>query len=427
MPLGPRESFVSSPAPLGFLQKPQAFFAERNSKDGVIRSLFSTGAGKPNGYQAGLLLKELSVVDKELLTLVQKSGTKISVVDPGDSLLDLGAVVPITSEELQKKRPGMKASAQRLLKASENFEQAIKDDKQLAKARNTFIEAGLKGLNEGVAIFQSPANRALSLASASSPDSHISRSLAVSSPATVPLEQLARSRGAQTPEEIKEFTDLVRDLNGDRLKQMDKTARASLQEQLKSGSFMGQAQARQALAQKSETYVNWNDETIVVPDLHYHREPGADPKKPGTRLDSHDLETVNSWGRGEMKTKPFISRTHRDGVTIGGQVIKKTNRILLQQGATDAAVHELGHRFEDILAEKDPEFFAKWTAKRNKMYQQKRASGQSITPYSLEDRGEYLAEGFSYYLKDPKLLKAKDPELFDLTREFFDRLKELAR
>ena len=252
-------------------------------------------------------------------------------------------------------------------------------------------------------------------------------------PETVSLEQLAASRGARTPEEVEEFTDLTRQLNGDRLEEMNQRGRASLQEQAQSDHPRTQMLAKRTL-ESGSIMINWDSETVIVPDLYYHRTPSddpigrPDPAQPSLRLDYHDNRVVQEWGRGRMETLPFRSQENPDGIDNGGQYLKKTNTMVLQDGVEFAAVHEVGHRVEDIVQQQDPKFYEQWNQQRVELYERKREGGEgSVTGYALEDRGEYFAEGFAFYYQDPELLKAKDLELYNLTEQMVLRAREMGR
>lgn len=409
-------------------------FQDRTQREATVRSMFKEGVGKPDAAQGQKLVGELSQIDNDVLTLVGKSGTKLAIADPGDNMQQLGMITPLTSEGIQQRLPEMKKAADRLYTESQNFGQAIDANKGVNEARGRFLDAGLNGLDKGVSMFDSPAQQIMSTLQNAPPGAGamLQQQLAML-PETVPIEQLAATRGARTPGEVKEFTDLTKQLNGDRLGAMDQRGRASLLEQAKSADPMVSARAQQALKSGS-TMINWDTETVIVPDIHYHRTPSddfmklPDPSQPSMRLDSHDNRVVQEWGKGHLETLPFRDENHPDGIDNGGQYLSKTKTMVLQNGAEFAAVHEVGHRVEDIVKEQDPKFYAQWNDQRQATYQRKIDGGQStITGYALEDRGEYFAEGFSFYYKDPELLKAKDADLYNLTDQMINRARELGR
>lgn len=387
--------------------------------------MFKDGTGKPTDAQGERLVSELSVVDNDVLSLAANNGTRIAVADRGDDMRELGLIVPQTPEEIKARMPGMRAAAGELHGAVDRLETAIENDTGVEQAGAGLKESMFKGLDAGVSLFESPAQKAMS---AEGPNALMAAQIAAQLPKSVPLEALASSHGARTEAEVKEFTGMVRDLNKDKLAEWDQNARASLAADANGDDPFGKMRAQQTLANsEGKTMVNWNEEAIVVPDLYYHRSPGSDENSPALRLDRHDNDMTQMWGRGETKTLPFYSRENRDGVDVGGQYQRKTDSMILQNGVEHAGVHELGHRIEDLVEQKDPEFYKDWNQRVNQTYEQKKSDGGSVTPYSMEDPREYTAEGFSFYHEDPKLLKAKDPELFKLTEELVQRAGLLGR
>ena len=412
----------------------QQHFQDRAQREATVRSMFKEGVGKPDAAQGQKLVDELSVIDNDVLSLVGKSGTKLATADAGDNMQELGLIKPITSDDLQQRVPEMKKAGDRLLAEYDNYGKAIDNNQGVKEAGKRYEDALLYGFEKGVTVFQSPSQQLMANVQdlPSEMRGPMEQQLAMF-PETVPLEQLAASRGAQTPEEVKEFTDLTRQLNGDRLQEMNLRGRASLQEQAQSDDPMTQMLAKRTLESDS-IMVNWDSESVIVPDIYYHRAPSDDPTKrpdpaqPSLRLDYHDNRVVQEWGRGRMETLHFRSQENPNGIDNGGQYLKKTNTMVLQDGVEFAAVHEVGHRVEDIVQQRDPKFYEQWNQQRVEIYERKRESGEgSVTGYALEDRGEYFAEGFAFYYQDPELLKAKDLELYNLTEQMVIRAREMGR
>lgn len=97
----PQDVFCGSGSPLQ-LAPPSAkdiqahIGAAQAEKDKIISSLMKQGVGQPTGAEQQNLNKELSSIDTEVLSLVAKNGTKMGVASPGDNLVALGAITPLT-------------------------------------------------------------------------------------------------------------------------------------------------------------------------------------------------------------------------------------------------------------------------------------------------------------------------------------------
>lgn len=436
---GPSETFESGQASALRAQDIQSSFEDRRQREATVESMFVEGTGSPNAEQRERMMNELGVVDNDVLRLAADSGLQLAVADPGDDLQELGVITPLTAEGLQQKLPAMKEGGQQLVAATDQLGQALSarngyqgDD----PARIAELDAGVQSAignsrdvmmaqheNEtGATLFSGPVAQASTMEPG--PMQNMAMQQAMMAPNTVPLEMLAVTRGAQTPEEIAEFTGLVKEMNGDRLGEMNERGLASLRAQAADGSDpYKQAQAQQMLERADgHTMVNWNEEAIAIPDLNYYRPEGAETS---VRLDDHDLNTAQAWGGTDLKADPFIGEDP-NGTTTGGQHIHKTNRLVLQNGSENAAVHEVGHAVEEVVSERDPDFYQGWSQRVNEAFEQRRADGNAVTAYSLEDVGEYTAEGFSHYYEDPKLLQARDPALYALTEEMITRARGLA-
>jgi hypothetical protein len=439
----------------------------QDPKTAIIDSMMKKGVGAPTASERKNLQSELSAIDTDVLNLVAQNGTKMGVASPGDDLVKLGAVTPLTTDQVKSNTDDFVTGSQNLHKVNENLEGAI-------NARSAFQEAGgdpnsAKGKevqsavdgvidtmsdayasqpeDAGVAPFMSPYNRARQSGN------HMAMQMASMAPTTVPLESLSASAGAQTPEETKFYTDMVEKMNAPQLPGIGERGRASLTEQVKNADNAGSAgglgglggfgdmqgqQAKNLLAQsEGKTLVNWDSEMLHVPDIHFHRDldpssfgkpfdPDAKPK-PSLLVDGHDKRVLDGWGGGtrtmvDVRTEAMA----KGGAYTEAQHFRKSNLVLYREGGESAGVHELGHVVEDIIKKKDPEWYQEFNGRVTEAYESGQKTG-SVTRYALADQGEYVAEGFSHYYEDPDKLKQTDPTLYNLSHEMIQKARAMGR
>ncbi|MGE0493030.1 MAG: hypothetical protein AB7S38_27710 [Vulcanimicrobiota bacterium] len=435
---GPKETFTpGEPAGPPKQSEVLALFAKNGEARSAASDLIrSEGVGAPDAEQRQRLMGELSGVDKDVLQLAADSGLKFAVADPGDNLVELGAVKPLDPEAIKADLPDMKAAGDNYLEASGPLASKMAD---LYNQRNAYIQE--KGYTqEQLATVDDPKLRGIEsqfLETRGQLMGEASKMLesgvrqfippqGEGMPRTTALESVAISQGAQTPEEIKEFTDMVKTLNADRLAGMGERGLAALQAQAQSGDAQQAEQAKaylEAAERKGLTMINWQEEPLIIPDMQYHRDPDAPAGSPGLRLDTHDMNVLNEWGGGTTTVTPF-NPDDPNGAT-GGVRLPKSNLVLLRSGVEGEGVHELGHAIEGIVEQKDPQFHQQWSSQVQQAFLNGQASGQGVTRYSLTNPDEYIAEGFSHFYEDPQLLKAKDPALFGLSEQLVARAREL--
>ena len=136
---GPQETFTpGEPAGPPKQSDVLALFAKNGEARSTASDLIrSEGVGAPDAEQRQRLMGELSGVDKDVLKLAADSGLKFAVADPGDNLVELGAVKPLDPEAMKADLPDMKAAGDHYLEASGPLATKMAD---LYNQRNAYIQ-----------------------------------------------------------------------------------------------------------------------------------------------------------------------------------------------------------------------------------------------------------------------------------------------
>jgi hypothetical protein len=432
----------------------------QNEKTAIIDSMMKDGVGAPTAAERTNLQKELSSIDSDVLRLVSQNGTKMGVASPGDDLLELGAVTPLTTDQVTSQTDEFVTGAQNLHRADDVLRSALEarsafqeSGGDLNSAKGKEVQAGVdQAVGKSGEVYMSQPENA-QVAPFSSPyqtarrqgNSQMASQLATMMPNTVPLESLSATAGAQTPKETEFYTDMVQKMNAPQLPGIAERGRESLTLEAANApggptDFRGQ-RAKSMLAQsEGKTLVNWNEEMLYVPDIHFHRDrepvdfskpfdpnaPKPEPK-PSILVDGHDKRVLDRWGGGTRTMVDTMTEARASGGSYTeAQHFRKSNLVLYREGGESAGVHELGHVVEDIIKKKDPEWYQEWNGRVTEAYQSGQDSG-SVTPYALADPGEYVAEGFSHYYEDPDKLKQTDPTLYNLSHEMIQKARAMGR
>jgi len=249
------------------------------------------------------------------------------------------------------------------------------------------------------------------------------------------LEGMATIHGAKTDEEKQEFYKAVRTLNGGNLDAAIQKAIGQYEELLPNINDPDARKETEKLIKDAKAHPETmpfspKQANILVPDTFYYHAPGA--ATPGIRYDQHDFGSLQSWH--DQETGKINSGKDKEGHPDGvmGQYFYKDNlnRITVRdhQLSGSTPVHELGHAVDDQVRRDDPAFHQGWSTRLQEAYKGvDEGKAKSISDYSRTNTAEYLAEGFHMFYDDPKLLKSKDPALYQLVEELSAKAAELGK
>ncbi len=429
---------LSEPAAQEAPKNPRAQVADQRERDQLVNGMLeTTGPGAPTAQEAEALRNSLGVVDQGTLRFLQQQGLKVGVVSPGEDLYQMGVLREVDLAGLQSKLPehqaGINAIDARLdqkfgpqmaeitskmqgLAADDPKRQEL--DLQLARLQGQRTYELSQGM-ESAGIPARPLMPPLSAKEASNNDLAMMATQVVESP--LPTAAMADIHGANTPERLKEFEQLMVGLNGERLE----VARQQGLEGLKARVAAAKPEDRErlqgyldaALADPTQIPIDHRAHNIVVPDLHYV-ERG--------RLGMHDKLSLANWGDGASTAAPVVDPKTGEGSVLNGQYFEDRHRILVRDSrvGSDTPIHELGHAIEGGVQKADPTFYAGFEPRLMEAYQAAR-QGTTVSTYAQASPREYIAEGVAHFYEDPKALKATDPALFALTQELIARSSAL--
>lgn len=469
-PTGLDDTFQTSEKPLLSRREIEEKAAAQAQKDQLIQSMIVKDAkvGAPDDKSIQALTGTLSQVDTDVLRYNQENGAKFVVVKEGQDLMDTGVIrkqdpAAINAQAPELGRKGQDAMA----KVEAEYGPKLKEVEDKIAASPMKKEEGWAGFMNGGKSPENPqeysklqmqqldlqngqrkqayeqvekatGGKAKIFTPAEATDSNPAGAgggflaLAMASQAQMPMstEDMARNHGAKTPEEIKQFTDSVEKLNGDRLTQMRQQTISAYEANV---AGMDPAQKKEAvealekLEQNPQTIpIDHFNKGVLVPNTYYYRSADKPDSAP-TVVDTHDNLSLQSWNKNQGKIGPA-----GEGATLGQHfgedgmntiVIRDTNL------ADRSPIHELGHATQGALRKNSPEFAGQIDAMAEKAYSNLDRGGfgqgtqESITPYATLNKDENLCEGFADYYRDPKLLKLKDPELFGIVQQQTDFIK----
>lgn len=385
---------------------------------------------KGDAQSIAQMQKTMAPVDAKILHLAQKEGVTYQLLNPGDDLLQTGALQPRPPGYVHDQLPQIQEFVSQLRKQTEiRFDKPMAQltdfgthYQQLAKDRTTFVLDQLEAAKLPIKFFTLPTPG----------DLPFNLSMAQFGNMPQSITAMAAIHGAKTPEQIKEFTELVKAINGDTYTQAVQQTADRMTDFKRMGMNLNQkpfneAEFRQGLLKNQDMLpVDHRAINLLVPDLYYTS---------AGKLDNHDRSSLESWS-GQRNAKGELStdgRINGDQNSIRGEYFQN-GRILLRSSETGkrAPIHELGHAMEHILQKRDPQFYKNWKAGVQTNYDQmmKNVYGpgggtESITPYAETNVGEYIAEGFAHYHLTPEEFKAKDPKFYESIECFINRLQQL--
>lgn len=416
--------------------------------------------GTTEAERAGLL-GSLSRVDPAILRLLQRQGVHINVARPGQDFDSLGLTRSRTAESYTAQLPEARAAIDRALAATAGIDQQLRELQaqraELGAAGEmprfnpdgtppTYTEAQQQGMNLGFQMMQLENQRRQTRSDVlGAEDRYNPPAIPFTIPRTGPprpfsqdafddimprsTADMARIVGARTPEQYREYTRLVEELNGDRLAE----ARASTirNAEARLGELTGEArqQAEMTLSAYRQfpemVPVDVQRGDIFVPNLFYTAD--------GQRLNLHDATSTMSWTNPDGTVAPPATGPDSPGTTMLGQYFPANRGVLVSERSAlgfhdvsgDTPIHELGHAVDHAVRSLDPEFYRDWSARLGEAQAAARAGGGLVTQYAGQSPGEYIAEGVSHYYEDPTLLRSTDPALYSLTEELLHRAAEL--
>lgn len=457
--------------------------AQVRERDAIVDRLLvkdsSVNEGDINDLQASL-----SSVNVDTLKYAEKEGVKFQIVKPGDSLIEKGIVQERSVNEVTQNAPETRRAANGIIdevngkyepllaQAKEADEQKknqphppltgggmaammarIQDSRpqveKVNEERRAEIDNKVREQTDNQAMLYNP------FAAEGAPGGGFGGNhLLHMAKAPASTRQMAAAHGAQTPQEVNEFNNAVEALNGDRLSTARNETLANLEKALndpknKDNPYKVTQEQIDHLRQNTrEIPVDHQKNDIIVPNRFYHRpgkETGTDEngiptfKRTGTRtvVDQEGYQTLRGW-QGNTEGVMSLEQAMKKGKNFeinsfnNGQYFPDRKLILLRgepdvmqpEGNKNTPVHELGHALEFTLEEKRPDFYNGWKEQLDTAYGNVGFDpNRTVSDYSRINEREYLAEGYKFLHTDKKLLKTKDPKLFELTRQ----LDEVAR
>lgn len=405
------------------------------------------------------LQQSLASVDVDLLVLAQNEGLRFQVVQPGDSLLELGLIRVQTTQALQQDLPRWRDFSDRTAaEVDQKFGAELQRlASQLKPHRVGFSLGAPDPIAEAYTRLQKERRDSMidriiaeevpvKLYSVPIPDGvdfNMANVLANQSLQPTTLAEMARVHGATSPEEVQEFQALVAGINGERWQQALAQGRQSMLEaKIRQAKGSGQSLSAEQQSEFSSR-LEANPERVVVdharfgllvPDIWYQHFQGQSFK-----VDGHDRGSLENW-TGQTNEKGIRVATglvNDEPFGVRGQFFYPdgVNKVAVRSEAVagQTPVHELGHALESLLKKRDPAFFKDWHLRVEKAYQASiqrsftpgSEGGEPISTYAQTNVGEYVAEGFSHYHGAASDFQSKDPVFYQLMQEFIQHLKEL--
>lgn len=405
----------------------------------LVEQLLETqGPGAPSAEEAAQLEKTLGVVDAGALQLLAKQGTKIGVVNPGEDMYQMGVLREVDMQQMQQNMPTYQKQLNQLdaqldarfaapmadlqkqmqgLAADDPKRQEL--DLQLARLQGQRTYELSQGIEAG-GIPARPLLAPLSAKEAANPELAQMASQVVESP--LPTSAMADIHGANTPERLQEFEQLMQGLNGDRLTAARAEGLEGLKARVEAAKTPEDRQRLQgyldaALQDPTQIPIDHRAHNIVVPNVHY-----VDHNGQTSRLPLHDRVSLNNWGDGGTGAAPEVNPNTGEGSVLKGQYFEDMNRVLVRDSRldSDTPVHEIGHAIEGAVQRGDPQYYADFEPRLREAYQQA-TRGTTVSAYAQSSPREYIAEGVAHYYEDPKALNAADPALYALTQELLSK------
>ena len=435
-------------------------FKQVQKKEETIKSMLvrNKSMGKPEEKK---LVDQLSRVDPAFLEYAQKNGVKIQMVKPGESLIENGAITPLSTDKFQQNIPNNTAIANRVLETtnhqfSDKMAAARDKDKQnwekskksgfggfggftstqsatppamgneayrVNEKRRKKVNERLEKETKGQVMLYDPAS---GVPEKFRNTSYANGMIAVQSGST---SNMAKNHGARTPEELKAFSRMVEQLNGPRLQKARKEGLEHFRKMLKDNGIDEKKINKQIEHFKKhpeEIPIDHSKHDILVPNLfYYHTEdkkskPGngtGQSNKPGVPVNYHDYSTLRSW-QGKDGRVMDQATSKRNGLIMNGQYLPDKKLILIRSDNPNlerkgTAIHELGHSIDFIMEKKNPGFYKQWRQQVDQSYDKtSKDSSTWISSYSRTNKREYIAECFTAtYNGRRKVLNTMDPTM----------------
>lgn len=427
--------------------------------------------GAPSAADVGALKKTLSRVDGAVLDFAREHGTQFVIVRTGQNLLDAGVIEKLDPASVYAGAEAQgKVARGALISAERTYASKLEDVKSrlarydalpeelggpgpsvaLSRASNEDVgvisdlyaelrghqekqKAGTRELLEertgGVVKIFNPAE---GLPVESSSFDAMAR-------ANIPqtTEQMARTHGASTSEEVRRFAGAVESLNGGRLEKMRSNTLAQLESSLRTAS-PAERQSRQSLLERyranpGEIPLDHINNPVLVPNLYFYR-PSGSPGAKAITVNVHDYSSLNNWNDASGKIKSVQRGAAEQGVLAQHFSQGGKNTIVIRNTALEgrSAIHELGHAVESIIETVSPEFSRELSSARDLAYSHLSEEGEEgyhppVTNYAGASASENLSEGFSLYFSNPRLLQQKDPELHRVVEKEVNFIRSMQR
>lgn len=412
---------------------------DRDARNEVVDRMLERGmGGRPVPEASSEALQDaLSVVPLDVLRTVDRNNTRVVVMRDGETPLDVGVVQPLDVGRAFAETDGLKAVADRAFTAAdEKYGSQIADlEARVAAARDKASEWGqpngaldptqiggdpvardpeVMKLDAELVRLRSARNREAFEAilkqsdgrlagfsvpgAGSGPTSPMMLSMMNNGPQSI--ESIAALHGAHTPEEVREFAEQFKALNGERL--------TAVQE-----AFM-QGLPANAPPELKEQWSNLPVEQrlffpgqsdIAVPQIYWHRRDPENAAEKPTVMDGHDYRSILDWQRGSTRGQ-YWYQGDRNTIVLRESGLGKN------ADGHSIPIHELGHAYEDAMSQLDPQGFSAWDKERDAAFERLSRSGTGAFPtlYATTNADEMAAESFaSRFSDDPGELHRLDP------------------
>ena len=183
------------------------------------------------------------------------------------------------------------------------------------------------------------------------------------------LESLAKSRGASTPKEVQELSQLILTVSGE---ERSERAFASAADPVMAEIFKQLPKAQRPLQGE-----------LLIPSVAFF-------ERNGTRSLLHEREA--DWAKmTENREWAGYYRSDINTVFLREEYLGETNE------GTSTPVHEFGHAFGDMLSERYPAVFHTFKAERDRTFVElhKDPERRFPTNYSAVNASEFVAETFA--------------------------------
>lgn len=450
------------------IEKPQNIEGKKLSIEELLNLLIlkDSALGEPSETAVKRLANVLSPVDINVMNVIQKAGTKIVVVKEGQSLLDTGIIKQVDTGNINKNAEEDSKTASEIIDKYEKIIQEKINEKRNEKKKDNNNQKGEVGdfgdifggmlkkedpsIEESMIKLENYGKMADEIYAKTGKRAMVYKPFGVDltksekraqeeletkksggdlisskgSEILKSLNDIAKERGARTPEEIKEFIDILKKFNGERINKAQ-------QEYFKDNPNARKPQNLDDIPM--DIFKN----PIIVPDLCYYRnrsKEGKSPPQNGVKVSMHDFIALHTWHDDNGKVKPRGESTYAGQFFPAGD--NKDPYILIREDSifnldptvgifsfgTSTPIHESGHAYEDAMKKQNPEAYRKFCEKREKKYwefKMTEAGGNKfVSGYAKTNPLEFFAESFSMYFENPKFLKSLDEEWFNIVEGF---------